>query len=372
LAVGDGAGCPIELWGDVLELLAERPDVSVVLGWWFDPPEGDVGLEPGRATTLLSGFGLRRLIDAGRVGFVPSRMSQAPNLLFGPLRPDVLVTSLRPRSEGFSLTTEVAWEAAAIDAGATVAAVIRPDAPAIASSTKIEVEQVVVLSESGGLPLPFVTQPPTDLQRAVAEQVASLICEGVRVQVGPGGLGAAVFEAIDRPVAVDTGIVTDPVIDLFERGLLVGEALAPYVAGSAEVYAFAADHARIERVEITHDLARLSTGRPMVAVNTAMEIDLDGQVNAELAGGSAAGGIGGQPDYALGASLSREGLSIMALASCRPGGSSTLVESLSGPVTTPCFDLDVVVTERGHADLRGLSRPERRQALQRLWGADAP
>jgi acyl-CoA hydrolase len=108
-----------------------------------------------------------------------------------------------------------------------------------------------------------------------------------------------------------------------------------------------------------------------VAVNTGIEMDLDGQVNAEVAAGSSAGGLGGQPDYAAAASYSATGLSVMALPS-RAAGNSTLVRALSGPVTTPSHDIEMVVTDRGVADLRGLSRPERRSALVRLWGDDAP
>jgi acyl-CoA hydrolase len=102
-----------------------------------------------------------------------------------------------------------------------------------------------------------------------------------------------------------------------------------------------------------------------------MEIYVDGQANAEVAAGSWAGGVGGQPDYAAAAATSPTGLSIFAFPSTN-AGRPTLVRSLDGPVTTPGHDVEVVVTDRGLADLRGLSRPERRAALARLWGSDAP
>jgi acyl-CoA hydrolase len=122
---------------------------------------------------------------------------------------------------------------------------------------------------------------------------------------------------------------------------------------------------------VTHDPGRLRHGLPLVAVNTGIEIDLDGQVNAEVAAGSWAGGVGGQPDYAAAASSSPNGLSVFALPSTA-AGRATLVRSLGGPVTTSGHDVDVVVTERGIADLRGLTRPQRRTALADLWGSDAP
>jgi acyl-CoA hydrolase len=371
LALADGGDFPVELWGEVIVLLAERPDVSVLLGWGFDELPPDDQLRAARASTLVCGFGLRRSIDEGRLGFVPGRLSQAPGLVAGVLRPDVLMTSLRPGPGGLHLSTAVSWQRAVLDAGARVACVLRPAAPAVSSGEALDPARVLVLGE-GGAPVDYCPPAPSELQEQVAERVAALVPDGVRIQVGPGGIGQAVYAALERPVAIDSGFISDPVVELAERGLLVGEALSPYLAGTSRVYDWAPGRVRLERLERTHDLARLAGGQPLVAINTALEIDLDGQVNAELAGGSAAGGIAGQPDYALGASLSRDGLSIMAMASIRKRTISTLVERLSGPVSTPCYDIDLVVTERGHCDLRGLDRSARRRALRRLWGDAAP
>jgi len=119
-------------------------------------------------------------------------------------------------------------------------------------------------------------------------------------------------------------------------------------------------------MEYTHDLTRLSMSEPFVAVNTAIEIDEQGQVNVEGMPGAAVGGIGGHSDYAVAAARSAAGLSIVALPSTHRGR-PTLVERLSAPVSTVGHDVDVVVTERGAADLRGLDRSERGAALRRLW-----
>jgi len=102
-------------------------------------------------------------------------------------------------------------------------------------------------------------------------------------------------------------------------------------------------------------------------VNTAVEIDLDGQVNVEGTAEAVVGGIAGHADYAAAAARSVGGLSIIAVPTAHRGR-PTLVARLSRPVSTPAHDVDVVVTERGIADLRGLSRPERRNALADLWG----
>jgi acyl-CoA hydrolase len=371
LAFGDGAGAPVEVWDDVRRLVVDRTDCRLLLGWWFSPPAAVDQLPAPRSRTLISGFGMRRAIDAGQVGFVPARLGTVPSLLRSALRPDVLVAAVKPVPGGFAFTTESSWMRAAIGAGAVVAAVVRPDAPCCDVEPPLPADQVVVLTESAGRPEVLSSSTPTDAQHAVAAHVVSLIPEGARVQVGPGGLGGAVYAALRVPVAVDTGLVTDPVVDLDRRGLLVDRPVAPYVAGTELLYDWASGRVQMSGIEVTHDPDRLLRGRPLHAVNTAIEIDLDGQVNAEVAGGSWAGGIGGQPDYAAAAATSPTGLSIFALASSN-AGRPTLVRSLSGPVTTPGHDVDVVVTDRGVADLRGLSRAERRSALARLWGSEAP
>lgn len=371
LALGDGAGVPVEVWPAVRALLLERDDISLITAWWFSPPSGVEELPAGRVSALISGFGMRRAIDAGHVGFVPARFGTLPSLLRGALRPDVLLATLAPVQGGYSFTTESSWQRAAIGAGARVAAVVRPGAPVCDVEEPLTTDRVHVILQSDRRPDVLAPVAPTDVQHAVAERVAELVPAGARVQVGPGGLGAAVYSALRHPVAVDTGLVTDPVVDLQRRGLLLDAPIAPYVAGTELLYDWAPGRVHVHGVEVTHSPARLLQGRPLVAVNTGIEIDVDGQVNAEIAGGSWAGGIGGQPDYAAAASTSPTGVSVFALPSVA-AGRPTLVRSLSGPVTTPGHDVEVVVTDRGVADLRGLSRPERRQALARLWGSDAP
>lgn len=358
LAFGDGAGSPLELWPAVRDLRALRPDVHVLLGWCLCPLDGLSG-SGGRVRSLVSGFGLRQPIDAGDVGFVPTRFGT----LRSTLRADVLVTSVREQADGLGFTTEVSWQRLVATQGAKVLAVLRTAAPSC--DTGPALAGVEVVAESGAAPLALMTAEPTDVQNRVAERVADLVPEGVRLQVGPGGLGSAVCAALTKAVAIDTGLLTDAVVDLDARGLVLNS-LAPYATGTEKLYAWLSRGVTLRGVEHTHDAGRLGSGPPLFAVNTSIEIDVYGQVNAELSGGSAVGGVGGQPDYAAAAAASREGLSVMALPSTH-GGRPTLVECLSGPVTTPSHDVEVVVTEHGVADLRGLSRPERRQALEALW-----
>ncbi len=171
------------------------------------------------------------------------------------------------------------------------------------------------------------------------------------------------------PVRVDSGLLADPVVDLDERGLLLGTASATALHGTRRLYDWAHGRGVLREIEYTHDISRLTGGPddpPLVAMNAALEIDVDGQVNVEGIGDAASGMIGGHPDFAAAAARGG-GLSVIALPSTHRGR-PTLVERLGRPVTTPSHDVQVVVTERGSADLRGLGRTERRRALAELWG----
>jgi acyl-CoA hydrolase len=365
VAVADGVGGDPEAVAHVLEVFDPRT-TDLLLGW---VPEGQLlsGLERFTdVATVMGGFALRGAIDAGAVRYVTVRLGAVPALLRGPLRPDVLVAPVAPVEGGFLLTTESAWIRAAIDAGAEVLGVERSGVPVLDAGTPIPSDRVRVVGRSTVPPTEVRWGEPQDIHRAVAERVVPLIPRGARVQYGPGPVGTAVIDALACPVQIDTGMLSDAVVGLDRRGLLLGRAYAPYSGGTRVLYDWAPGRAVVDRLECTHDPVRLAGAPPLIAVNTALEIDLDGQVNVEAVGGSAVAGIGGHPDYAFGAARSAEGLSVVALPT-RRGPHCTLVERLAAPVTTPSHDVDVIVTELGVADLRGLDRSGRRSALAALW-----
>jgi acyl CoA:acetate/3-ketoacid CoA transferase beta subunit len=365
VAVADGVGGDPEAVTQALKAF-DPGSIELLLGW---VPVGQLlaGLDQyARVATVMGGFALRGLIDAGAVHSVSARLGTVPALLSGPLRAEVLVAPVAPVDDGFLLTTESAWVRAAIDAGAEVLGIERCGVPVLDAGPPIPSDRVRVVGESSSPPMAVSWGAPQDVHRSVAERVAPLIPDGARVQYGPGPVGTAVIDAIDRPVYIDTGMLSDAVMELDRRGLLVGRAYAPYSGGGQALYDWAPGRAVVDRIEHTHDPVRLGGEPPLVAVNTALEIDFDGQVNVEAVGGSTVAGIGGHPDYAFAAARSSTGLSVVALPTAR-GPHRTLVERLSAPVSTPSHDVDVVVTESGVADLRGLDRSGRRAALAALW-----
>lgn len=367
VVVGDGIGMPRAILPELAAASRSAGDISLVLGW---VPAIVAELDPtayADVRTSMGGWGLRRHVEAGLVHAPPVRLSAVPALLAGPWRPDVVVVTAVPRADGsLGLGTEVSWLPAAIATGAAVAAVINPNRPRCDVGPPLPADRVVVVGESDEAPLALAFTPPSDEHRSIGDRVAALIPTGARLQVGPGPLGTAVLDAITQLVVLDSGLLPEAVVDLDERGLLRAEPVTTYLAGGPRLLAWADGRPLLHPLGHTHDATRLSTGRPLVAVNTALEIDDQGQVNVEGLPGAAVGGIGGHPDFAVAAARSTGGLSIIALPTMHLGR-STLVEQLSAPVSTPSHDVDVVVTETGSADLRGLDRAERAAAIRALW-----
>ena len=366
IALGDGCGTPVSLHAALGSAAAGR-NVSLVLGWMPGPAE----LDPAAFTDvriLMGGPGLRSMIDSGTAHTVPCRLSAVPGLLAGPLRPDLLVTTVVRGADGLHLGAESSWMRGVIDAGVPVAATVSARTPLAETGPPLPVDQVTVIGGTDDPPIEIPNATPTEADEAIARTVATLVPAGARIQVGPGRLAQAVLGAIGVPVRVDSGLLPDPVVDLDARGLLIGEPVAAYLCGTRRLYEWADGRRILHPIEVTHDIGRLASGPPLVAVNAALEIDQDGQVNVEGIGGKSAGMIGGHPDFSA-AAVRGKGLSVIALPS-RSHGQPTLVEQLSRPVTTGSHDVDVVVTERGIADLRGRSRPERRALLSALWDGE--
>jgi acyl-CoA hydrolase len=365
VAVGDGAGAPVGLATAITDAAEATGGVSLLLGWCFEPPV-DLGRPVFRdVRALMGGPALRGPIREGLARYIPVRYGALPALLRGRLRADVLVASLVPVDGGFSFATEVGWQHEAVAAGARVLAELNHGLPHAAGAPAIPAERVTVVGETERPPLERVS-PAGGTSAAIARHVVGLVPEAAEIEVAPGPVGEAVLAALDRPVRLHSGVVGDGAVSLAERGLLLGEPRGSYVVGGAALYRWADGRPIAATIAETH-VAGLAGDPPLVAVNTALELDEVGNVNAEGFGGDVVGGVGGLPDFASAAARSPRGLSVIALPGER-SGRSTLVERLSAPPSLGRADVEVVVTERGVADLRGLADDERREALRGLWG----
>jgi acyl-CoA hydrolase len=368
VALGDGAGV---IGADARSALSaaarEVGSVRLVLGWLPTAPEG---LDPEAfcdVVVLMPSGGARSILGSPIARFVPARLSAWPALLEGVLRPDVLITRLARREGLLHFGTEISFQRSLIHAGVPVAAIVDDAAPVASAEAPLAADQVRVIAASTD-PRIQLHREPDPLHEALADAVLRFVPAGARLQHGPGPLGTALLRRAEVPLRIDTGLLTDAVIDLERNGLLIGEPSATYLVGTDALYRWADGRPILRGIEYTHDVTRLSRGEPFVAVNTAIEIDPVGQVNVEGIGDVPIGGVGGHPDYCAAARASTGGLSIIATPST-VNGRSPLVEQLSRPASTSAHDVDVIVTESGHADLRDADWPQRRKLITQLFGA---
>ena len=372
VALGDGVGVPGRLpdGTSVCEALcsaaAEIGGIRLVVGWLPEPADGLDAKAFDELVVLMPGAGARALMHSATTVFVPARFSAWPALLADRLRPQLLITRLVERAGALHFGSEVSYQRALVESGVPVLAVVDDATPMASAEPPLSPAQVEIVARSCAGPVSHHREPEP-LHDALADAVLRFIPAGSRIQYGHGQLGTALLRRATVPLHVDTGLLTDAVIDLERHGLLCGNPSATYLTGTQEIYEWADGRPILRGVQHTHDLTRLSRGIPLMAVNTAVEIDHVGQVNVEGRGDKVIGGIGGHPDFCAAARMHPQGLSIIATPST-VNGHSPLVEQLSRPVSTPAGDVDLIVTENGHADLRDADWPLRRRRIAELFG----
>jgi acyl-CoA hydrolase len=372
VALGDGVGtlrC-LDDGGSVGAALSaaasEVGAVRLVLGWLPAPIEGLDAEAFADVVALMPGWGVREVLRSPKARFLPTRLAAIPALLADVLRPDVLLTRVARRDGLLHLGTEVSWQREVINSDTRTLAIVDSSSPSADAEPALDASRVEALGTVGSGPVRVPQRDPEPIHDALADAILQLVPEGARIQYGPGQLGTALLRRAEVPLHIDTGLLTDAVVDLDQRGLLAGTPSATYLLGSDSLYDWADGRPILHGLDYTHDLTRLSRGAPLVAVNTAIEIDQYGQINVEGFSDKVIGGIGGHPDYCAAARMSSGGLSIIAVPT-RVNGRSPLVEQLSRPVSTPAHDVDVIVTESGHVDLRAADWSQRRALITELF-----
>jgi len=340
--------------------------IRLILGWLTAPLDGLDTSAFTDVVALMPGWGVRDVLNSPTARFVPTPLSGIAALLAAALHPDVLITRVVERDGRLHFSTEVSWQREIVEAGVPVLAVVDRNAPNADAGQPLNPSAVRIIGYSTDGPLRCRSADPAPVHESLADAVLRFVPEGARLQYGPGQLGTALLKRAPQPLQIDTGLLTDAVVDLDRRGLLVGTPSATYLFGTELLYDWADGKPILRGIDYTHDVTRLSRGAPLIAVNTAIEIDPFGQVNVEGVGEKIVGGIGGHPDYCAAARISRKGLSIIAVPSTVKGR-SPLVERLSRPVSTPAYDIDLIVTESGHADLRGADWAQRERLIAALF-----
>lgn len=335
-----------------------------------------------RHRALFIGPNARAAVNEGRADFVPIFLSDVPQLFrSGALPLDaVFVNATPPDEHGFcSLGTSVEAMHSAIACAKTVIVQFNRAMPRTLGESFIHVSHIDYGVEVDMPPYPVPLAEIGDLERRIGAHIAELIPDGATLQLGIGAIPAAtaLFLREKQNLGVHTEMFTDPIVDLVECGAVTGahkernrgKLVVSFVMGSERLYRFMHDNPMVEMrpVDFTNDTHVIRSFSKMVAINSAIEVDLTGQVVADSIGFRMYSGIGGQMDFIRGAALAPEGRAIIALPSTagRDGEVSRITWALkegAGVVTTRAH-VRTVVTEFGVAELFGKSLRERAKAL---------
>jgi acyl-CoA hydrolase len=327
---------------------------------WLDDP----GL---RGVAVLPGYAVSGAVADGRLTPLPVRLTALPSML-AERPPDVGVIAVVRRRSRFAFSGSVGW-GPALAANARRLVLEVDESGRDLGGPEVEGDVVAVVERAGGAPSVVPQRPADDVDLRIGELVASLVPEQATMQFGPGGIGEGIARALERPIHIRSGLVTDAMAALHDRGLLLSPVFGSYTWGGAPILRLAeAGMLALAPVTDTNDSGAVAATPRFVACNTAIQVGVDGSVNIERAGDRVITGIGGHSDFCAGASRSVGGLSIIAVRATAADGTPTIVEQVD-VVSTPRSDVDVVVTEHGIADLRGLSDRERIDRLRRLRDA---
>ncbi|MEJ2865595.1 acetyl-CoA hydrolase/transferase family protein [Actinomycetospora flava] len=331
-----------------------------------------------RRLALTSYGALGELRATPDLDVVPAHYSVLPRLFAEGLLPtDVgLVQVAPPDADGrCSLGIGADYAADAVPHTRVLLAEVNHRMPRTTGTPGIPRERFAATVETDRPLVPVPDRTPDAVDAAIAGHVAALVEDGDTVQIGVGALPTAILAGLagHRDLGFHAGMLTDGVRRLVEQGVITGARkeidagllVTGTVIGGADLYARVPDLPVVVRpASYTHDPGVLARLRRLVAINSALEVDLTGQVGAESVGGRRLGAIGGQADFS-GAAARTGARSVIALRSTA-GARSTIVRALTGPVTTARGDVDAVVTEHGVAHLRGCPESERARRLRAI------
>jgi acyl-CoA hydrolase len=321
---------------------------------------------------------LRSLTRAHRLSVIPCHVSQVgPMIEAGTIGCDVAFVQVSPDdadgNHSFGLISD--YVRAAVARARVVVAEVNDQVP-FTHGERLAADEIDYAVRVSRPPVEVPSTATTEVDEAIAQHAAAYIEDGSVLQTGVGSVPDAILRLLRdrRDLGVHSGMLGDGLVELVEAGVVTnarkridtGVSVTGALIGTRRLYDFAHRNPLIRMcaTSYTHDAAVLARLERLVTVNSALEVDLTGQVNAEQSGSSYVGGTGGQVDYVRAGSRSPGGHAIIALpATARGGTISRITASLSGPVTTARSDVDVIVTEFGAAELRGQTLAERTRRL---------
>jgi acetyl-CoA hydrolase len=380
------AGCnnPEELLNALVQRAPELRDVEVTHLLTFGAaPHVDPRYQGSfRHRALFTGPNVREAVNEGRADWVPVFLSEIPGLIRSRVIPvDVAFIQVAPPDDhGFcSYGVGVECSKAAAESARSVVALVNRRMPRSLGDSFIHVSRLthVVEIDRPVVELPMFTEVGA-VARAIGKSVAELIENGSTLQMGIGEIPDAVllFLKDKKDLGIHTEMFSDGMVELFESGVVTGEAktlhkgkiVSSFVLGSKKTFDFLHNNPSVEfhPTEYVNDPFVIAQNDKMVAINSAIAVDITGQVCADSMGRSIYSGFGGQVDFIRGATRSRGGKPIIALPSTAKNGKVSRIVDVLEPgsgVVTSRADVHYVVTEYGVANLYGKSLRERAQAL---------
>ncbi len=322
----------------------------------------------------------RKAHPLGMVSYIPNNLHRAGtdrihaggiNIFWG--------TATPPNSRGImSLSTSLVFERQLLDAADLVILEINPNLPWTLGDTQISLLDVDYIVENEAPLVELQPIEPTEVEATIGQYIADLIEDGSTIQLGIGGIPNAIAQSLygKHDLGVHTEMFTDGMVDLFEAGVITGrkktlwpnKMVGAFALGTRKLYDFIHNNVAVEfqQGKVTNSPYIMGQNAKMVSINTALQVDVLGQVCSQSIGSQHFSGTGGQLDTHRGAQMSPGGRGIIALRStARNGTVSTIVPQLTpgAEVTVPSQDVDTIVTEFGVAELRGRCLKDRVTAL---------
>jgi acyl-CoA hydrolase/GNAT superfamily N-acetyltransferase len=381
--IGSGAAQPLALVDAMVRYGTQLADNEVVhiLTLGPAPYAAAACADRFRHNAFFIGANTRAAVREGRADFTPVFLSEIPDLLRSGRAPvdAALVQVSLPDADGFSsLGVSVDVVRAAVDSARVVLAEVNPRMPRTRGDTRIDLRRCAALV---AVDEPLLQRPPPEpdaVSRAIGETVADLVPDGATLQVGIGRAPSAILHALrgHQDLGVHTEMLSDGILDLVRAGavtgrrktLLPGKLVASFLMGSEKLYAWADDNEYLHMgpSDWVNDPHVIAQNDRMVSINTALAVDLTGQVAADTLESGFYSGIGGQVDFVRGAARSKGGRSFIVFPSLALNGTVSRIQPVfpeGAAVVTSRGDVRYIVTEYGVADLWGKSIRDRALAL---------